>query len=116
MRFRELVGEDFSVKDLRTWHGTVLAAEAFAIARDPTSKTARRREEAAVMRAVAEELGNTPAVARGSYVDPRVVTAYEQGITIAPALRRVRRQRTPEVRRETIERATVRMIRRVGRS
>jgi DNA topoisomerase I len=115
-RFRELVGEDFSVKDLRTWHGTVLAAEAFAIAREPTSKTARRREEAAVMRAVAEELGNTPAVARRSYVDPRVITAYEEGITIAPALRRVRRQRTPEARRETIERATARMIKRVAQS
>ena len=116
VRFRELVGEDFSVKDLRTWHGTVLAAEAFAIAREPTSKTARRREEAAVMRAVAEQLGNTPAVARRSYVDPRVVTAYEKGVTIAPALRRAKRQRTPETRRETIERATARMIRRVGRS
>jgi DNA topoisomerase IB len=59
-RFQELVGDEFSVKDLRTWHGTVLAAEGFATARNPTSKTARRREEAAVMRAVAEELGNTP--------------------------------------------------------
>jgi DNA topoisomerase IB len=115
MRFRELVGEDFSVKDLRTWHGTVLAAEAFAIAREPTSKTARRREEAAVMRAVAEQLGNTPAVARRSYVDPRVVMAYEQGATIAPALRRAKRQRSPEARRETIEGATARMIRRVAR-
>ena len=113
-RFRQLVGEEFSVKDLRTWHGTVLAAEAFAIAREPTSKTARRREEAAVMRAVAEELGNTPAVARRSYVDPRVITAYEQGITIAPALHRIRRQRTPEAKRETIERATARMIKRVA--
>jgi DNA topoisomerase I len=116
VRFRELVGEDFSVKDLRTWHGTVLAAEAFAIAREPTSKTARRREEAAVMRAVAEQLGNTPAVARRSYVDPRVVTAYENAVTIAPALRRAKRQRTPETRRETIERAAARMIRRVGHS
>lgn len=115
-RFRELVGEEFTVKDLRTWHGTLLAAEAFAIAREPTSKTARRREEAAVMRAVAEELGNTPAVARSSYVDPRVVTAYEQGVTIAPALRRIKRKRTPEARRETIERATARMIKRVARS
>src|SRR5271156_812175 len=116
VRFRELVGEDFSVKDLRTWHGTVLAAEAFAIAREPTSKTARRREEAAVMRTVADELGNTPAVARRSYVDPRVVMAYEQGITIGPALRRAERQRTPEAKRETIERATARMIKRVARS
>jgi DNA topoisomerase I len=115
-RFRQLVGEEFSVKDLRTWHGTVLAAEAFAIAREPTSKTARRREAAAVMRAVANELGNTPAVARRSYVDPRVITAYEQGITIAPALRRIRRRRTPEAKRETIERATVRMIKRVAES
>src|SRR5246500_1422367 len=95
-RFRELVGEEFSVKDIRTWHGTVLAAEAFAIARDPKSKTARRREEAAVMRAVADQLGNTPAVARGSYVDPRVVAAYEQGVTIASALQRAKRQRSPE--------------------
>jgi DNA topoisomerase-1 len=113
VRFRELVGEDFSVKDLRTWHGTVLAAEAFAIAREPNSKTARRREEAAVMRAVSEQLGNTPAVARRSYVDPRVVSAYEQGLTIAPSLQRAKRQRTPEARRETIERATARMIRRI---
>ncbi|UQX09939.1 DNA topoisomerase IB [Candidatus Mycobacterium methanotrophicum] len=113
-RFRKLVGDEFSVKDLRTWHGTVLAAEAFAMAREPTSKTARRREEAAVMRAVAEELGNTPAVARSSYADPRVVTAYEQGATIAPALRRTKRQRTPEARRETLERATAQMIKRVA--
>jgi DNA topoisomerase I len=69
-----------------------------------------------VMRAVSEQLGNTPAVARRSYVDPRVVSAYEQGVTIASALRRAQHQRTPEARRETIERATARMIRRVGRS
>ncbi|MDT5168606.1 MAG: topoisomerase [Mycobacterium sp.] len=115
-RFRELVGDEFSVKDLRTWHGTVLAAEAFALAREPKSKTACRREEAAVMRAVADELGNTPAVARRSYVDPRVVVAYEQGLTIGSALRRAGRQRTPEARRETIEGATARMIKRVGHS
>ena len=115
LRFRELVGEEFSVKDLRTWHGTVLAAEAFAIAREPSSKTARRREEAAVMRAVSHQLGNTPAVARRSYVDPRVVDAYEQGVTIASALLRAKRQRSPEARRETIEKATVRMIRRISR-
>lgn len=115
-RFRELVGEEYSVKDLRTWHGTVLAAEEFAGAREPTSKTARRREEAAVMRAVAEELGNTPAVARSSYVDPRVVSAYEQGITIGPALRRAKRERTPLGRRNLVERATARMIKRVDRT
>jgi DNA topoisomerase-1 len=116
LRFRELVGDEFSVKDLRTWHGTVLAAEAFAVARDPESKTARRREEAAVMRAVSDQLSNTPAVARRSYVDPRVIKAYEEGVTIGTALRRAKRQRSPEARRETIEKATVRMIRRFSRT
>jgi DNA topoisomerase I len=48
-------------------------------------------------------------------VDPRVVEAYEQGLTIAPALRQAKRKRSPEARRETIERATRRMIRRVSR-
>jgi DNA topoisomerase I len=114
-RFRELVGDEFSVKDVRTWHGTVLAAENFANAREPTSKTARRREEAAVMRAVSEELGNTPAVARGSYVDPRVVTAYEQGITICPSLRRAERERTAFGRQHLIEGATARLIKRIDK-
>jgi DNA topoisomerase I len=77
---------------------------------------ARRREEAAVMRAVSEQLGNTPTVARRSYVDSRVVSACEQGLTIAPALDRAKCQRTPQARRETIECATVRMIGRAKRS
>jgi DNA topoisomerase I len=117
-RFRELVGEEFSVKDLRTWHGTVLAAEAFAHSPEPTSKTAMRRTESTVMKAVAAELGNTPAVARGSYVDPRVVTAYEEGMTIAPAIRRARRHRSKAIRQGVIEQATARLINRVekGRS
>jgi DNA topoisomerase IB len=114
-RFRELVGEEFSVKDLRTWHGTVLAAEGFSTAREPASKTARRREEAAVMRAVSEELGNTPAVARSSYVDPRVVLAYEQGITIRPVLQRAAGQRNPVARQHLIERATANVIKRVDK-
>ena len=114
-RFRELVGEEFSVKDLRTWHGTVLAAAAFATAKEPTSKTARRRELAAVMRSVSEELGNTPAVAKRSYVDPRVVTGYEQGITIRPALSRAERERTPLGRQHVIEGATARLIKRVDK-
>ena len=66
VRFKELVGEDYTVKDLRTWHGTVLAAAAFADADPAISQRAAKRIEAAVMREVAEELGNTPAVARGS--------------------------------------------------
>ncbi len=109
-RFRDLVGDDFSIKDLRTWHGTVLAAEAFAHSPEPTSKTARRRAESTVMKAVAAELGNTPAVARSSYIDPRVVQAYQDGVTIAPAIHRAKRHRSPTTRQHLIERATIRLI------
>jgi len=65
------------------------------------------------MKAVAAELGNTPAVARASYVDPRVVQAYQDGLTIAPAIRRAKRHRSLSTRQELIEKATCRLIHRV---
>ena len=114
-RFKELVGDDYTVKDLRTWHGTVLAAAAFADADPPISQRVVKRVEATVMREVAEELGNTPAVARGSYVDPRVVIGYEQGLTIAAAARRAQRTRRPELAQEILEKATRMLIRRVAK-
>ncbi|HEV7650847.1 MAG TPA: DNA topoisomerase IB [Actinophytocola sp.] len=83
-RLREIVGEDFTAKDLRTWHATVLAAVQLAGMARPASERARKRVERAVMVHVAEQLGNTPAVARRSYVDPRVLAAWERGDTIAP--------------------------------
>lgn len=81
-RFKELTGDEFTVKDLRTWNATVLAAVSFAESRRPTSKTARKRVEAAALDRVAEQLGNTRAVARRSYVDPRVVDAFDRGEVI----------------------------------
>lgn len=78
---------DFSVKDFRTWHATVLAAVGLAVSEPAAeSATARKRAVARVAREVADYLGNTPAVARKSYVDPRVIELYERGHTIAPAL------------------------------
>ncbi len=115
-RFKELVGDEYTVKDLRTWHGTVLAAAAFADADPAVSRRVAKRVEAAVMKEVAEELGNTPAVARGSYVDPRVVTGYEQGLTIAAATRRAERARQPDVAQEILDKATRMLIRRVAKN
>ena len=114
-RFKEMVGDEYTVKDLRTWHGTVLAAAAFADADPPVSQRVVKRVESAVMKEVAEELGNTPAVARGSYVDPRVVSGYEQGLTIEAALHRAERLRRPEAKQETVEKATRLLIRRVAK-
>jgi DNA topoisomerase-1 len=84
---KDVTGLDVSAKDFRTWGATVIAAVALAVI-DPgvTSKTARKR---AIMRAVKEVayyLGNTPAVARASYIDPRVFDRYRDGTTIHPAL------------------------------
>lgn len=114
-RFKELVGDDYTVKDLRTWHGTVLAAAAFAAADPAVSRRVAKRVEAAVMREVAAELGNTPAVARGSYVDPRVVTGYERGVTIAAATRRAQRAREPDAAQEILDKATRLLIRRAAK-
>jgi DNA topoisomerase-1 len=114
-RFKQLVGEEYTVKDLRTWHGTVLAAAAFVDADPPVNKTAIKRVESAVMKEVAEELGNTSAVARSSYVDPRVVQGYEHGLTIAPGARRAARTRRPDERQVILERSTARLIRKVAK-
>ncbi|TFV58632.1 DNA topoisomerase IB [Mycobacterium sp. PS03-16] len=115
-RFKALVGDDYSVKDLRTWHGTVLAAAAFVDADPPVNKTVIKRVESAVMKEVSEALGNTPAVARASYVDPRVVKGYEDGLTIAAGARRAEKAKTSTERQEILERSTARLIRRVAKS
>src|SRR5215218_9586721 len=74
---KDVVGGDMSAKDFRTWHGTVLAAVALAERLEhTTSPTRRRKAVRAAMGEVSEYLGNTPTVARGSYVDPRVIDAY----------------------------------------
>jgi DNA topoisomerase-1 len=115
-RFKELVGAEYTVKDLRTWHGTVLAAAAFVDADPPVNKTVIKRVESAVMKEVSEELGNTPAVARGSYVDPRVVEGYEKGLTIAAGVRRADRAKSPGERQAALDDSTARLIRKVARS
>lgn len=85
---KEVLDEDFSAKDFRTWRGTVVAAAELGVA-DASTKTARKRSVTAAMREVSEHLGNTPAVARSSYVDPRVVDLFEDGVTVAGGHRRV---------------------------
>lgn len=76
---RALTGGPFTAKDFRTLRGTVSAAE--ALARIGTVDTARQLAEAErlAVRATADALGNTPAVARASYIDPRVFREYRKG-------------------------------------
>jgi DNA topoisomerase I len=79
---REATGRDVTAKDFRTVHATVSAAAKLAEEPVPAAPTRRRRRVAAVMREVADELGDTPAVVRSSYVDPRVVDKYHEGATV----------------------------------
>jgi DNA topoisomerase-1 len=79
---REHMGEEFTAKDFRTWGGTLIAAIAFAEHGIPETATEAKRTVAAVMRTVGERLGNTPAVARSSYVSPAVVEQYLDSRTI----------------------------------
>jgi DNA topoisomerase IB len=110
-RFKVLAGDDFTVKDLRTWQATVIAAIALAEADPPTSKTARKRVERQALEVVAEELGNTPAVARKSYVDPNVFEAFTRGRTIERALSRIgSNDRSDPAIRLRIERAVIRLL------
>ena len=127
---REVSGIDISAKDFRTWNGTVLAAVVLAVdeleaaaraARKadrratPTagrSVDARRRAVGRAMREVAEYLGNTPAVAKASYVDPRVVDLFADGITIGPVLAELGGAPTPEdaVAQHAVEAAVLEML------
>ena len=79
---REYLGEEFTAKDFRTWGGTLMAAVKLAERELPDSEAEAKRSVAAVMRHVGERLGNTPAVARASYVSPAVVEQYLDGRTL----------------------------------
>jgi DNA topoisomerase I len=81
----ERIGDEFSAKDFRTWHGTVLAAVALAGEDPPRSEAAAKRAITGAVKQVSEALGNTPAVCRASYIDPRVLDRYRDGATIRPA-------------------------------
>jgi hypothetical protein len=84
---RRETGAEYSAKDFRTWNATVLAAIALAISGEAAkSKTARKRAISRAVKEVAHYLGNTPAVCRASYIDPRVFDRYQSGWTIYGAI------------------------------
>ncbi|MFF5180985.1 DNA topoisomerase IB [Micromonospora sp. NPDC000316] len=98
---RDASGGEMTAKDFRTWHATVLAATELATVGPARSMTARRKAVVAVMREVAELLGNTPTVARTSYVDPRVVDLYHDGVVASL---------DPQAPREEAERVVLELL------
>ncbi|MFC7725563.1 DNA topoisomerase IB [Nocardioides sp. GCM10028917] len=104
---RGCFGIDATAKDFRTWHATVIAAAALADTDEPgQTKASRKRAVSAAMKEVSEFLGNTPTLARTSYVDPRVVEAYERGRTV-----KVRGSyETDDARQAALERAVLKLL------
>jgi DNA topoisomerase I len=116
---KELIGQQYSCKDLRTWNATVLAAVTLAagVAHGgvPEKERARKRVVNRAIEEVSTHLGNTPTVARSSYVDPRVIERFEEGRTVLRALQRLEDgssmpDLTDDATRAAVERAVARLI------
>lgn len=105
---RGCFGIEATAKDFRTWHATVIAAACLATTDEPgETRASRKRAVSAAMKEVSEFLGNTPTLARTSYVDPRVVEAYERGRTIS-----VRAGHdSDDARQAALERAVLKLLR-----
>jgi DNA topoisomerase IB len=109
---KEKAGGDFSAKDFRTWSGTVLASVALSVSgMAASSKSARQRAKARAVKEVARYLGNTPAVCRASYIDPRVFDRYDGGLTISGALPELMEDTTawPDVQ-QAVEEAVIDLL------
>ena len=106
---RQVTALEVTAKDFRTWHATVMAAVALADSEEPgDTQASRKRAISAAVKEVSGYLGNTPSVARSSYVDPRVIELYEQGTTITPSSRR--NHDDPDELRGATERAVLRLL------
>jgi DNA topoisomerase I len=86
---KRIMGEEFSAKDFRTWGGTLLAAGQLAQIERDRSLRERKKAVTQCVRMVAQKLGNTPAIARASYIDPRVIRAYVDNDDLAKVRRTV---------------------------
>jgi DNA topoisomerase I len=106
---KDLLGPEHSAKDFRTWHATMMAAIDIAGAEADGSKASRKRAIAATVACVAEHLGNTPAVCRASYIDPRVFERFKEGRTIGPSLAGTAAT-DDDVLRERVERAVLDLL------
>ena len=107
---KEISDAEITAKDFRTWNATVLMAATLAEEPPPKSRTARKKAVRAAYVRVSEQLGNTPAVCRASYVDPRVVDRFEHGETVADALQEAGRTDADRDAQRALETAVCRLL------
>jgi DNA topoisomerase IB len=109
----ELFDGEFTAKDFRTWHAGVIAATTLALSDESgLTQASRRRATAECYRAVAAFLGNSPTIARTSYVDPRIIDAYLAGQTVEEAA--AAHYRDDEQRRTAVEEAVLQLLAEAG--
>lgn len=108
---KEHMGEEFTAKDFRTWGGTLLATSAILQEQLEASstKTAQKKAVANIVKQVAKRLGNTPAIARSSYIDPRVIVAYEDGVSI-PKLKQAMQNMRPKTYLSIDEQCVIKLL------
>ncbi|CAN5761143.1 DNA topoisomerase IB [soil metagenome] len=108
---KDELGQEHSAKDFRTWNASVLAAvdlsSAEAAAHPPAS---RKRQVTATVKWVAQCMGNTPAVCRASYIDPRVFDGYREGTTIEQAPARIGKPSYTCLVRSAVEEAVLDLL------
>jgi DNA topoisomerase IB len=107
---KEISDAEVTAKDFRTWNATVLMAAALAETPSPATKTARKRVIKQAYERVSETLGNTPAVCKASYVDPRVVDHFEHGDTVAHALQEAAGAGDDRTAQRVLEQAVCQML------
>ncbi|TFV56761.1 DNA topoisomerase IB [Geodermatophilus sp. DF01-2] len=107
---KEISDAEITAKDFRTWNATVLMAATLAETSPPDTKTARRRVLKQAYERVSETLGNTPAVCKASYVDPRVVDRFEHGETVVHALEEAASAPDDRSAQQVLERAVCQLL------
>ncbi|MGY1715531.1 DNA topoisomerase IB [Geodermatophilus sp. SYSU D01106] len=107
---KEVSGAEITAKDFRTWNATVMMAAALAEQPAPKNKTVRNKTIREAYVRVSEHLGNTPAVCKASYVDPRVVDRYEHGETVAAALAELADSEGTRDTQKVLEQAVCRLL------
>lgn len=93
---KDVMGEEFSAKDFRTWAGTLIASAELALAERAESERERKKAITACVKNVARKLGNTPAVARSSYIDPRIIKSFMDGDDLRKVRTTVETMKTAE--------------------
>lgn len=111
---RQIVGERYTSKDMRTWGGTVRMATILADLGPPQSEREAKKNLVLACKLVSSELGNTPSVCRSAYVHPSIIERYSEGKTIAPLMRETPREEEQPSRYYPEEAALMRFLERWG--